>query len=305
MTKLHIVGTGAIGTLIAAGAEKHGVAYARYPKSRSAIPETFHWNDNDIVSLSSSASTPTCLRQDDVIVFPLKVHQLEQALITWAPFLENRPPVVLLHNGLGGYEIATSILGESYPMLLATTSHAALKEPKGSSVTYTGIGKTQIGLPRRGDMSKNGRCLRWVQQTTALLNKALPPFGFVEDITRALWLKLAINCVINPLTALNDMRNKGVLLNEYDEIRYALCQEFALVAEQYDLVFSALELEKHVLSVASLTGQNYSSMHQDIAMHRHTEIDAINGYIVSLANKKGISVPTHALMVDRVKGLAL
>jgi len=154
-------------------------------------------------------------------------------------------------------------------------------------------------------MSKNGRCLRWVQQTTALLNKALPPFGFVEDITRALWLKLAINCVINPLTALNDMRNKGVLLNEYDEIRYALCQEFALVAEQYDLVFSPLELEKHVLSVASLTGQNYSSMHQDIAMHRHTEIDAINGYIVSLANKKGISVPTHALMVDRVKGLVL
>lgn len=305
MTKLHIVGTGAIGTLLAAGAEKHGVAYARYPKPHSTLPETVKWSDTDIVSLLAPAATPASLCQDDVLVLPLKVYQLEHALETWSSYLENQPPVVLLHNGLGGFEIATSILGDNYPILLATTSHGALKAPNGTSATYTGLGKTQIGLPRRSDTLSNDKHLPWVQDATALLNKALPPVEFVDDITRALWQKLAINCVINPLTALNNMRNGGVLRKEYDEIRHALCCEFAMVAEQYGLKFSVLELEKHVLSVASLTAQNYSSMHQDIAKNRHTEIDAINGYIVSLANKKGISVPTHALMVDRVKGLVL
>lgn len=305
MTKLHIVGTGAIGTLLAAGAEKHGVAYARYPKPHSTLPETVKWSDADIVSLLAPAATPTCLSQNDVIVLPLKVYQLKNALETWSSYLENQPPVVLLHNGLGGFEIATSILGENYPILLATTSHGALKAPNGKSATYTGLGKTQIGLPHRSNALKDEKHFPWVKQATSLLENALPPVEFVDDITRALWQKLAINCVINPLTALNNMRNGDVLLKEYDEIRHALCREFAMVAEQYGLIFSVQELEKNVLSVASLTAQNYSSMHQDIAMDRHTEIDAINGYIVSLANKKGISVPTHALMVDRVKGLVL
>lgn len=304
MAKLHIVGAGAIGSLIAAGAEKHGVAYARYPRQHSTIPETVKWNDSDIVSLSAPASTPSCLCQDDVLVLPLKVYQLKHALLAWSSYLENRPPLVLLHNGLGGDEIATSVLGENYPILLATTSHGALKEPDGKTATYTGLGKTQIGLPRRGDMARNDKHLPWVQEASALLNTALPPVDLVDDITRALWQKLAINCVINPLTALNNMRNGGVLLKEYDEIRHALCSEFVTVAAQYGLKFSVEELEKNVLSVASFTRQNYSSMHQDIAMNRHTEIDAINGYIVSLANKKGISVPTHALIVDRIKGLA-
>jgi len=38
---------------------------------------------------------------------------------------------------------------------------------------------------------------------------------------------------------------------------------------------------------------------------RPTEIDAINGYIVEMAKKKGIPVTENTLLVERVKALRL
>ena len=41
-------------------------------------------------------------------------------------------------------------------------------------------------------------------------------------------------------------------------------------------------------------------MHQDVKNQRQTEIEAINGYIVSMAQKKGIEVPLNTLLTKQI-----
>ena len=128
---------------------------------------------------------------------------------------------------------------------------------------------------------------------------------YQSNILKALWTKLSVNVVINPLTALHNIQNKHIAKPEFEQSRISICNEFTQVADAYGLDFDALSVHENVLSVAKATGENYSSMHQDVAHGRQTEIDAINGYIVDMATKKGIPVPENTLLVERVKALKL
>jgi len=50
--------------------------------------------------------------------------------------------------------------------------------------------------------------------------------------------------------------------------------------------------------VAETTAANTSSMHQDIAAGKRTEIDAINGYVVDAASEP---VPVNQTLADLVR----
>ncbi|BFT31001.1 2-dehydropantoate 2-reductase [Alteromonas sp. D210916BOD_24] len=299
---IHIVGGGAIGSLLAAGAQRHGVSHCRYPRDVNAAPVKATWIDGSEFNLSPPNKTPNILNKDDVLVLPLKVYQLHDALQAWQPFLKRRATVVLLHNGMGGYEIARNVLPEDYPLLLATTSHGAIKyyDSVGiSTVRYTGRGITKVGSPTNAITNA-----KQLKEAVALLERVLPPVEYQQDIWQALWLKLAVNAVINPITALYDIQNKQIAQPQFDELREAICHEFTLVANVSGQNFCSAHIQQEVLKVAKATGENYSSMHQDVVHGRTTEIEAINGYIVQMAKKKGIHVPVNTLLVERIKALS-
>jgi len=313
MGKLHIVGGGAIGSLIAASAQKNGVPYECYPRDRKTMPSYAHWLDGQTIALKPAKPSPCLLTQSDVLIFPLKVYQLNAALLQWLPYLTQKPTVILLHNGMGGHEVAKDLLGGNYPLLLATTSHGALKVSTSSGgfhVKYTGVGATQIGAPNLDKpisqtLSALSKEAPQLANAIATLDKTLPPVQYQRNILKALWTKLSINAVINPLTAIYNIQNKFIVKSEFEQSRNAICNEFTQVANAYGLDFDAQTVHENVLSVANATGENYSSMHQDVAHGRQTEIDAINGYIVDMAMKKGIPVPENTLLVKRVKALSV
>lgn len=175
---------------------------------------------------------------------------------------------------------------------------------------YTGVGATQIGAPDVDKPSPQtldalSQIAPQLASAIATLDNALPPVQYQSNILKALWAKLSVNAVINPLTALHNIQNKHIANPEFEQSRIAICNEFTQVADAYGLDFDAKSVHENVLSVAKATGENYSSMHQDVAHGRQTEIDAINGYIVDMAKKKGIPVPENTLLVERVKALSL
>jgi 2-dehydropantoate 2-reductase len=277
------------------------------------MPARAKWLDGQSIELKTAMPGPVILEKGDVLILPLKVYQLNAALKQWLPYLNQKPTVVLMHNGMGGLEVARDLLGGDYPLLLATTSHGALKESTSSGdfhVKYTGLGATQIGAPNlvKPIPQKLADLLQVAPQLAnaiATLDSSLPPVQYRSDILTALWAKLSVNAVINPLTALHDIQNKHIADAEFEQTRRKICHEFTLVANAYGFNFDEDEVLKSVLSVAKATGENYSSMHQDIAHGRQTEIDAINGYIVEMAKKKGIPVPENTLLVERVKALSV
>ncbi|MBZ4658725.1 MAG: panE, partial [Desulfacinum sp.] len=53
------------------------------------------------------------------------------------------------------------------------------------------------------------------------------------------------------------------------------------------------DVVQKVLNVAQATAANRSSMRQDVESGRRTEIDAINGAVVRLAERHGLAVPVN------------
>lgn len=125
-----------------------------------------------------------------------------------------------------------------------------------------------------------------------------------DDIRVHLWRKLAVNAVINALTAIHGCRN-GELL----EITGARAQ-LAALAREVDAVAAAegVMFDEPVLALAErvihLTAANHSSMNRDVAAGRRTEIDFINGYVVARAHVHGIAVPANAAVLAAVQALA-
>jgi 2-dehydropantoate 2-reductase len=140
--------------------------------------------------------------------------------------------------------------------------------------------------------------------------------------------KLAVNAVINPLTALLGCRN-GQLMNlpPRSRIMALLCWETSLVfaaemrrestlwledmqsrgVDTKDVTIPSLpkslspsSLEEEVTRVAQLTRNNVSSMLQDVRRGRITEIYYINGYLAKLGRELGVRTPYNIALRELV-----
>jgi len=198
---------------------------------------------------------------------------------------------MFMHNGMGAVDqIATQI--DTHPVVLATTTQAAFK-PNRNNVYHTGLGQTQLGA-----FNQTG------QQCTFLvdvLDDALPAVRWNPQIETALWTKLAINCAINPLTGLEQIKNGELADKRFEDILSSIVKELTQVMQAEGIACSFDELEASVKQVIQATAQNNSSMKQDMFYQRKTEIDFINGYLIKTALKHQIDVPVNQRLFAQVK----
>ncbi|KAJ2589884.1 hypothetical protein H4R99_007301, partial [Coemansia sp. RSA 1722] len=57
----------------------------------------------------------------------------------------------------------------------------------------------------------------------------------------------------------------------------------------------------YVTHIAQTTARNRSSMLQDVAAGRQTEVEWINGYLVRLGQQHGVPTPVNTLLYTLVK----
>lgn len=123
--------------------------------------------------------------------------------------------------------------------------------------------------------------------------------------------KLAANCVLNPLTAILDVRN-GVIKENPDlqPLILRLLQEISLVFRSLPEIrnlpddqkdrFSVPSLEALVMDTIEKTAGNSSSMREDVRKGRATEIEYINGWILRRARDLGIECEANAGLMQLV-----
>ena len=123
--------------------------------------------------------------------------------------------------------------------------------------------------------------------------------------------KLVINAMLNPLTAIFNLRNgelftnskitrlMRLLLTEASKVIRSLpeLQDDPAIQER----FSATRLNAVVLDVAEKTAKNTSSMLQDVRAGRQTEIEYINGYIVRRGVQIGVDCSNNYKLVQLIK----
>lgn len=285
--KITVLGCGALGQLWLTALCKHGHEVQGWLRiAQPFCSVNLVEEDGTIFNESLTANDPEFLASSDLLLVTLKAWQVSDAVKTLCATLPATTPILLIHNGMGTIDELKSL---PQPLLIGTTTHAARRD--GNVIVHVASGITHIGPARQqdGDFS----------YLADSLQEVLPDVAWHNTIHPALWRKLAVNCVINPLTALHNCKN-GELRDFPAEIRL-ITQEAAAVIEREGYHISVEDLLDYIYQVIDNTADNVSSMLQDIRALRHTECDYITGYLLRRARAHGITAPENARLFDLVK----
>ncbi len=283
----HILGAGAIGSLFASALHRSGtpVILLQRPGARSSGPRTINI---DAGNITTELSLPTSSNSDHELIqhvlVTTKSYDVDSALNEIAHRLTPEATVVILVNGMG---FLKKIIPK-FPNLkftLGTTTEGAYRISE-EHFCHAGSGNTWLGQagspapPWFGDFKKVSLDCAW---DTGIENR--------------LWQKLAVNCAINPLTALEQCPNgklaeRANLAKKVDQ----LCCEIAEVSRHAGYKNTAANIHADVKEVIARTASNRSSMLQDRQARRRSENEYITGFLIREAKKWGLTIPYNTAL---------
>lgn len=159
-------------------------------------------------------------------------------------------------------------------------------------------GTGEVVLPSSSDRPQIARS---IDRFVALFDAARIPYRIAADFDREVWRKLLVNAAVNPVTAAHGVTNGRLADGPLREEAGRLLGEALAVAAASGVRISRREADDDLDRVVGATAANRSSMLQDIDRGRRTEIEAISGEIVRLAEAKGIPVPATRAAVAAVR----
>lgn len=293
----HIIGAGAIGSLWADRLHRQGEAITLVLRSSEQVED---FNRNEQILRFESPNKELRVVQCKATCAENLSDTITHLLITTKAFdaldainrvknqLASDATIVVMINGYG----VQQTIQESFPdhnILFASTTDGAFNLAPFHTV-HAANGTTLIGsLYKKVDSKVSPLCRA----------------NWIDDINTILWRKVAINCCINPVTAIYQCTNGEIFSTEE---RAKLTTNLAKEIEQLELKMGIdrhTPLIEEVRSVAELTSKNRSSMLQDVSKGRRTEVEHINGAIVDLAKKYAVEVPCNQEMLNTVQSLTL
>lgn len=293
----HILGAGAIGGLWALRLHSIGCRVTLIeraplsPERRLQLTDNSHSSCHDFPVVAANAAT---LPLSPLLV-TTKAGDTIDVLAALLPRLHAGDTVLLLQNGMG----IDDWLRQQRPdlqILTAITTDGVFR-PTRDHLVMAGHGETLIGGNTAAEQETAMQiALQWQKTGEAV--------QAVTDIQRRRWQKLAINCAINPLTARYRCCNGELLdMPEALSAMQSICAEVAEVMSLEGYPASTASLYGAACAVARQTATNTSSMLADIQAHRPTEIDFMNGHIVTMARKHGIATPSNARITAEIHAL--
>jgi 2-dehydropantoate 2-reductase len=198
-----------------------------------------------------------------------------------------------LQNGLGNVEKMASVIGSEQIVAGVTTYGANVLGP--GRIRHAGTGPTTIG-------ELDGSLSLRIQGVAEVLNSSGIKTHVSDNVLGLIWGKLMVSVGLNPLTALTGLRN-GELLHfpETEEIMEMAVHEAAAVARSKGIRLPYDDPVEHAKAVSRATGENRSSMLQDVSSKRRTEIDMISGAIVREGRALGIDTPVNLVLLNLVR----
>lgn len=258
--QIAILGLGAIGSVMAWKLKKQG-----HKVVSANLPRTFSIHQQGQPSQNISIDE----WKDEPIDWLIICTKAGQTLEAVKPILAKTKlikQVLCIQNGMGQHQELAKQMPD-VPIWAGVSTEGAYRIDK-KNVQYAAKGQTLIGV---------------VAQAKKANPKVIPsPFHLAENINLIMLNKLAVNAVINPLTAYFKCTN-GELLNDAHKAHFVkLCNEIRLLYEA--LNWPKVEpFIQRVAQIAKQTQSNRSSSLQDVLAGRKTELAYINGYLIEKA----------------------
>lgn len=282
-TPWHILGAGSLGTLWATRLARSGAPVrlilrdaarlARY-QAGAGLTLVEHGVEQTYRVPGETADSSEPIHR---LLVACKAYDVQSAIAQLQHRLVPNAELVLLQNGLGSQDAVAAQLPQAR-CIFASSTEGAFRDGDWR-VVFAGHGYTWLG-----DAAHPTAPL-WLDD----LHAAGIPHEWSTNILTRLWRKLALNCAINPLTVLYQCHNGG--LQDHQCEVATLCAELAELLECCGQPAAAEGLHGEVQRVIQATAANYSSMYQDVANARRTEISYLLGYACQAAARHQLVLP--------------
>jgi 2-dehydropantoate 2-reductase len=227
------------------------------------------------------------IAQKTLIFLTTKGYDSERAVKGIRGLLREDTVILVLQNGLGNEDVVKRAADGRAKVLRGLTTMAA-EFFKAGEIRYW---KGETTIERNAIAAK----------VAGILNACAVKTDLCMNIRKVTWNKAVINSVVNPLTAIFQVRNREIATDTLASVRHQVVRECAQVGEAEGITFPA-NLEKNIdREILGFT--NFSSMCQDIMKGKRTEIDFLNGKILELGRKHHVPTPVNEVLVNFIKFL--
>ncbi len=297
--KIVIFGAGAIGSLLGALLSKHHHVFLIGRKSHINIIQSkgLHIIGKTIFheKIPASYSIEDVSFNVDFLILAVKSFDTLEAIKQAQKCISKNTIILTFQNGLDNLEKIQSVVPKLQILAGVTTHGSVFVEP--GIIYHSGIGRTAIG-------ELDGSTTNRLKFIVEMFNEAGILTYISTDIYKDIWRKVIINSSINPLTAIFRCKNGYLLENPVlSHLVFNLCHESTQVANSIKNQFLTKDTYNQTIQVITETSENYSSMFQSVERESRTEIDSINGKIVTYGKNNNISVLLNEAICFIIKNL--
>lgn len=228
----------------------------------------------------------------DLCLVLVRSYQTREALREHGACIGEDTRVLTLQNGLTNYDIVREAVGDERALGGTTFVGAEVESP--GVVRATNVGQTTLGGPDTA----------FAERLRRLFGEASLDVTIVDDPRPYIWDKQMVSIAFKPLAALTRLSNGPIVR---DEALLAIIEEVIAearaVARARGIRLLTDDPVGRVVDVGRKNPEHRSSMLQDVTAGRKTEIDDMNGAIVSYAKEEEVAAPYNRVLTSLVRAL--
>lgn len=298
--KIAIIGPGSMGLLYGAYLSKNNEVFlfGKNKDNMSKVAQlgiTVNEKDGSVANYKVSATTnPSEIGVVDLAIVFVKTYNSVEALEECKEIIGDNTVLMTLQNGLGNEEALLKFACEEN-IIVGNTNQGSSRSSC-NEINHSGLGDTFFGVV-------TGEAGRF-EYIRANFEKCGFPCEINQEVKRVIWNKLMINASSSVLSGILQTPQGYVVQNQNAwELAKNLIDEMCQVATKDGYAFDKVEQQERLKNHLLNAPDGLTSIYNDLKNGRKTEVDVINGAVVSIAKKLGVSVPTHENVVNIVKAM--
>jgi len=298
--RIAVVGAGAMGSIFGARFAGAGHEVVLVDVARPLV-DTINESGVTVVRGEESTNTrvpattdPSEVGPVDAVVFCVKCYHTASATELARPLVGPDTIVASLQNGWGNGDVLAAAFPPEQVVVGVTYNSGLVVEP--GKVVHPADQPTLVGAFADGGDDRPARLAEALQSSGLDATVASP-------VRPEIWKKLILNAATLPTAALTGMNAGALTAHEsMHELVSETAREATAVAQALGYDIDPQERVEYIHALLEKAGPARGSMLQDFEAGRRTEIDVINGAVVSAADEHGVDVPLNRSYVALVKG---
>jgi len=259
------------------------------------------WGTHHIEELECAhAGTELGGQAFDLIVLTVKSYDTPAAIEEIGRLNRSHALILSVQNGYGNTQALENAFGHGHVFGARIITGVELPAP-GRIVVTVSADDIRLGPP-----AGEAEMMDMAHHVAELFRNAGIPTTETDRYREFLWAKILYNCALNPLGALLRATYGELAANNGTRqlIDQIIDEAFSVARSHRIALFwpDAAQYRSHFYEeLIPPTAQHYPSMLRDLEKRGRTEIDALNGAVLRLANAASVPVPVNQTLTNMIK----